>query len=577
MIQANLDYTQAETLRVDGQGNALIVWEQCGANTSEEALWARQYNRVLGWDEPVKIFDGEFMWGWTEMDMAPNGRAVATWATYSAVDSTLQLHARMFDPISGWGPTMDIVDSPTGFGYIEIAVGSNGNAICTWGVGILIASTYDVESGWSLPVVIDASGGSDVAAAVDELGNVLVMWIGGDYSTVKAIKYVSEEGWGEVVAVGYATYSYQVTMDIDASGNVMAVWGSNDGTRRSIQSSKYSPDMGWDDPVIIGPAEDGLFPTSLDVSAARPGEYQVIWEQSNTEQMHSAWARRWTESAGWEDPVRLSADSHSHYYMWTSISANRAGQAVAVWTLGGDSSLLDVEVSRYVPGVGWTTPAIIDNSNTLNAWFGKAEIDPLGNIVATWKLDLGQCWLWGAVYKAYWAPDVMISEPLDGTVTTEPIVTVRGYAETYAGLTVNDVPVEVQADGSFEAQVALSSGDNAVVARATDEVGNFTETSITIKFVGGSSGDPVAIMEVVSMTNWHIWRFDGRGSTDDGKIVEYLWDFGDGVTSESKVSSHRYEKAGNYIVTLTVWDDEGNTGRVSTEILVKPGGMQILI
>ena len=33
MIQANLDYTQAETLRVDDQGNALVVWEQPEGNT----------------------------------------------------------------------------------------------------------------------------------------------------------------------------------------------------------------------------------------------------------------------------------------------------------------------------------------------------------------------------------------------------------------------------------------------------------------------------------------------------------------------------------------------------------------
>ena len=361
-------------------------------------------------------------------------------------------------------------------------------------------------------------------------------------------------------------------MDMDDSGNAMAVWITYDGTAHSIFASTYSPGIGWAVPTEIGPAEDGRYPSGLDVSTGREGEYLVVWEQLSPDWVKSVWTSRYTASAGWEDPVRLSGEGQTYVAMWPGISANDEGQAVAVWTQGGDAPPMDVRVSRYIPGIGWTAPAAIDNSDTLNAFFGSAEMDPLGNIVATWKLDYGQCWLWGAAYKAYWAPDVMISAPLDGTVTTEPTVTVTGYAETYADLTVNGVPVGIQLDGSFEVQVQLSPGDNLVVARATDGVGSYTETSVTVTFAGASTGDPVAAMDITPLKNWKVWRFDGRGSTDDVKVVMFLWDFGDGMSSESAVSSHRYERAGIYIVTLTVWDGDGNYDSVSSEILVSPGG-----
>ena len=54
--------------------------------------------------------------------------------------------------------------------------------------------------------------------------------------------------------------------------------------------------------------------------------------------------------------------------------------------------------------------------------------------------------------------------------------------------------------------------------------------------------------------------FHGSGSSDpDGKIATYTWDFGDGARLEGgqQTRFHRYRKPGEYLVTLTVTDDEG--------------------
>ncbi len=58
----------------------------------------------------------------------------------------------------------------------------------------------------------------------------------------------------------------------------------------------------------------------------------------------------------------------------------------------------------------------------------------------------------------------------------------------------------------------------------------------------GSVGIPVA--------------FDGTGSTDDGTIVSYTWDFGDGSTDTGPTPTHTYTQAGKFPITLTVVDDE---------------------
>jgi PKD repeat protein len=59
------------------------------------------------------------------------------------------------------------------------------------------------------------------------------------------------------------------------------------------------------------------------------------------------------------------------------------------------------------------------------------------------------------------------------------------------------------------------------------------------------------------------------GSIDnDGIIVSWFWDFGDGKTSTVKKARHRYSGNGTYTVTLTVTDDGGAAGSTSKTVTV---------
>lgn len=62
--------------------------------------------------------------------------------------------------------------------------------------------------------------------------------------------------------------------------------------------------------------------------------------------------------------------------------------------------------------------------------------------------------------------------------------------------------------------------------------------------------------------------FDGSGSTDDGSVVEYRWDFGDGATGSGPSPSHVYASSGTYEVELEVVDDEGATHAVTQDVVV---------
>ncbi len=60
-------------------------------------------------------------------------------------------------------------------------------------------------------------------------------------------------------------------------------------------------------------------------------------------------------------------------------------------------------------------------------------------------------------------------------------------------------------------------------------------------------------------------------STDEGYITNWTWKFGDGTSSHVKDPTHVYTTAGNFIVNLTVKDDEGASASMSVTLVVSTG------
>jgi PKD repeat protein len=58
---------------------------------------------------------------------------------------------------------------------------------------------------------------------------------------------------------------------------------------------------------------------------------------------------------------------------------------------------------------------------------------------------------------------------------------------------------------------------------------------------------------------FEIVLFDGSQSTDDGQIVSYQWNFGDGGTAQGVRVTHDFALAGTYNVVLTVTDNQGQS------------------
>jgi len=170
--------------------------------------------------------------------------------------------------------------------------------------------------------------------------------------------------------------------------------------------------------------------------------------------------------------------------------------------------------------------------------------------------------------------------------TTASIANVVPLIAPFAGNDKLETADTYTADGSFTdpgadtwtATVDYGEGDGFVplqlsgktfsLSHQYQKAGRYT---VTVRVFDGTStgtqtasvnvhGRPLAkITGTLAGPEGSALALSGSTSTDDGTIVSYAWNFGDGTTGTGVSPSHVYAQDGQYTVTLTVTDNEGYT------------------
>ena len=114
--------------------------------------------------------------------------------------------------------------------------------------------------------------------------------------------------------------------------------------------------------------------------------------------------------------------------------------------------------------------------------------------------------------------------------------------------------------GDFVVQLTVSDGDGLTDTTAmTISVIAPNTNQPPVAIIGASSLSGVAPLDVT---------FTGGNSTDDGGVVSYSWNFGDGAISTLANPLHTFTTAGTYLVELTISDEDGLTDTTTTTITV---------
>ena len=118
-----------------------------------------------------------------------------------------------------------------------------------------------------------------------------------------------------------------------------------------------------------------------------------------------------------------------------------------------------------------------------------------------------------------------------------------------------------------------TTGVYVALLTVTDNEGASDTTNQTITVTGPGNNPPVAAFTHTGTTGFLLpitVTFDGTASyDDDGSIIAYNWNFGDGEYAAGSTVSHAYDEFGVYTVVLIVVDDDGAVGSRSETIQVK--------
>jgi parallel beta-helix repeat protein len=149
--------------------------------------------------------------------------------------------------------------------------------------------------------------------------------------------------------------------------------------------------------------------------------------------------------------------------------------------------------------------------------------------------------------------DLPNSFTFGATITDDSVASSVTIEYWYTNYSKMKVTMDAMGNNYYEKVIVPEETPDRVfcIINASDVAGNTVDTRNPIACQEG----PHTGMVLQEIT------FNGTGSFDlDGTISNYSWNFGDGTTGKGSTITHTYSSNGNYTVTLTVKDNDGNNG-----------------
>ena len=314
-----------------------------------------------------------------------------------------------------------------------------------------------------------------------------------------------------------ADNEYYPALTIDPSGTVHGMYSFKNGPYLHIMKK---PGGGWSAPRSVSP--NGTHQNVFAYLRYHDGLLHTCFRESASDGETLVYYRGLTDGT-WSAPFVVASKRLEIGYPWLTV--DRKGDVHVVWSEGPNDESRSIFYSKIeLPGNPPT--AVIDADKTR------------GLIPLTVRFDASRTTHPDGTIRSYsW--DFGDGNTATGRTVTHTYTTKGVYA---ASLKVLDTAFRV---GSAEIEINASTGEPIAVLKAS-------ETRGLVPF-------PVT--------------FDGSGSYDeDGQVVSYNWNFGDGNTATGMIVTHTYTKGGKFAAGLTVTDNEGKSNKesVNIEVFHKP-------
>jgi len=396
---------------------------------------------------------------------------------------------------SAWGSEELISKEPGNWAYayehsLDVAADSFGNAIAVWtqlnGMEFSVwANRYVAGIGWGTAELLEGEPGnaSDANIAVDPAGNAIAVWA--QYSDIAsdimAIPYVAGVGWETPARIGAPqappAYVQGPHVAMDPGGSAIAVWDQWNVTR-SVQANRYVAGIGWGTVELLQNRSDYGNPPVVATDSA--GNAIAVWHRSDpTYWWKYLWASRYVAGVGWEPPELIdTVRGNGVSGFLPDIAFDPAGNAIVVHDNSGGRTV--VRAQRYIAGIGWETPELIDMGSSARG--PRLAVDSSGNAITAWTqwTPTSCCNIWASRYVAgigWGRPEPLEAEPGDAylvSVAGNPSGNVIAVWSQSDGVYYNTVASRYVPGTGWGAPelIETTSGDVFSTAVAMDPGGN---------------------------------------------------------------------------------------------------------
>lgn len=232
-----------------------------------------------------------------------------------------------------------------------------------------------VRSSWSPPSILSRAGAGAPMVAVDAAGNTIAVW-----GTEQGVQVSIRPAGGrfgapqDLLQSGLWGYGYP-DVAVDAAGNAAVVWAAGAPPATHVQAALRRPGGAFGPPEEIAVSRNA---SGTRIALDERGGGVAVWFDLAAEPEAGSTVRAAIRSpdGGWQAPQVLGTAS----YPFPVLAVDPAGDAVVVWAdTRPDRSVIE---SAYRPAGGVFGPS----TTVSNA--GRAPdvaFDPKGNAVAVWS------------------------------------------------------------------------------------------------------------------------------------------------------------------------------------------------
>jgi uncharacterized membrane-anchored protein len=241
LVETNDGSAYHPQVATDGDGDAIAVWFQWDG--SRFSIWSNRFDFGEGWGLATLLETDDSYALSPQVVMDGDGNAIAVWQQLGNIWSNRYVVE------DGWGDAELIENEDVNGDLPQVAMDGNGNAVAVWNQwdGTLYSiwsNRYVVGEGWGLATPIETDNGDAMLpqVAMDDDGNAVAVWYqwDGTACSIFSNRYTVGVGWDDAQLIEtYNRYAYDPQVVMDGEGNAVAVWHQWDGTCYSIFSNRY--------------------------------------------------------------------------------------------------------------------------------------------------------------------------------------------------------------------------------------------------------------------------------------------------------------------------------------------------